>query len=107
VIAVGGFIAVSEIVRYLIPDAVEELERGQAPSASHVIWSDAAFRADFGLMLVVIVLLIVLSAVIRRLMAYAAVLNPGRSGSARWAARWCCRSRWCCGYGGSLARRRR
>ncbi len=71
VIAVGGFVAASEIVRYLIPDAVEELERGQTPSASHVIWSDAAFRADFGLVLVVIVLLIVLSAVIRRLMAYA------------------------------------
>jgi multiple sugar transport system permease protein len=77
VIAVGGFIAASEIVRYLIPDAVENLQRGQAPSAAHTIWSDAAFRSDFGLGLVVIMLFIVLSAVIRRLMGYA-------SGPQRW-----------------------
>jgi multiple sugar transport system permease protein len=77
VIAVGGFIATSEIVRYLIPDAVEKLQRGQAPSAAHTIWSNAAFRSDFGLGLVVIMLFIVLSAVIRRLMGYA-------SGPQRW-----------------------
>ena len=79
VIAVGGFIAASEIVRYLIPNAVETLQRGQAPSAAHTIWSSAAFRSDFGLGLVVIVLFIVLAAAIRRLMDYA-------SGPQRWQA---------------------
>jgi multiple sugar transport system permease protein len=70
-IAVGGFVAASEIVRKLIPDAVQELKRGEAPSAAHTVWSNATFRADVGLLLVVITLLIVLSAVLRRLLAYA------------------------------------
>lgn len=69
--AVGGFIVASEIVRSLVPDAVQELRRGELPSASHTIWSDAAFRADFGLVLILIILGIVLSAVIRRLLSYA------------------------------------
>jgi multiple sugar transport system permease protein len=76
VIAVGGFIAASEIVRYLIPDAVEELQRGQAPSVAYTIWSDAAFRSDFGLALVLIVLVVALNAMIRRLIAYASGPRP-------------------------------
>ncbi len=68
--AVGGFIAASEIVRWLIPDAAQELERGEMPSAAHTIWADAAFRADFGLLLLVIALLIAFSAIIRRLLGY-------------------------------------
>lgn len=71
VMTVSGFIVASEIVRYLIPDAVQELARGEMPSAAHTIWTDAAFRADFGLLLIVIALLVMLSAVIRRLYAYA------------------------------------
>ena len=71
VIAVGGFIAASEIVRSLIPDAVQEVKRGEMPSAAHTLWSDAAFRADLGLLLIVILLVIVLNTTIRRLLVYA------------------------------------
>ena len=44
-LTVGGFIAASEIVRHLVPDAAQELARGERPSAAYTIWTDAAFRA--------------------------------------------------------------
>jgi multiple sugar transport system permease protein len=81
--ALGGFIAVSEIVRQLVPDAVQEVERGQRPSASHVIWSDAAFRADFGLLLIIILLSIPFSIIVRRLLSHA----NGALASAPWQVR--------------------
>ncbi|WP_119070186.1 carbohydrate ABC transporter permease [Aggregatilinea lenta] len=58
-VAVALPIAASEIVRTLIPDANQTFERGQTPSASYTVWSDAAFRADLGLVLLSIVLILV------------------------------------------------
>lgn len=71
ILGVGGFIAASEITRELVPDSVQKLERGQMPSASFTIWSDSRFRSDFGLVLIVILLVILFNAIVRRLMTYA------------------------------------
>ena len=67
-IAVGGFIAASEIARALIPDAIPGSE---TPGASYTLWSNAALRSDAGLLLLVIGLFVVLNALISRLRAYA------------------------------------
>ncbi len=83
VAAMGGFIAASEIVRYLVPNAVQELARGERPGAAYSLWSDAAFRADLGLLLVVIVLTIVLYTTSRRLLSYV----NGALSAAPWQAR--------------------
>lgn len=85
VIAVGGFIVPGEIVRYVIPNAVQEFGRGEKPGAAYTIWTDSNFRADFGLVLVLIVLLILLNNIIHRLMAYAS----GAITSAPWQIRLC------------------
>lgn len=83
VAAMGGFMAASEIVRYLIPNAVQEFAPGERPGAAYDLWSDAAFRADFGLLLVAVVLIIVLTTIGRRLLSYA----NGASSVAPWQAR--------------------
>ncbi|MBN1202479.1 MAG: ABC transporter permease subunit [Anaerolineae bacterium] len=77
--AVSGYIAASELSRDLIPDAVQELQRGEMPSAAHTIWSGAAFRADFGLLLVLMVLVAVLNAAVHRLYGYATSLRAATS----------------------------
>jgi multiple sugar transport system permease protein len=71
VLGVGGFIAASEIIRALIPDSVQKLERGKLPSAAFTIWSDSKFRSDFGLALIVILLIILFNSAVRRLVSYA------------------------------------
>ncbi len=82
-VALGGFIAASELVRYLVPDAVQELERGQRPSAAYTIWSEAAFRADFGLLLFALLLAMLLGVIMRWLLAHA----DGLQATSPWGTR--------------------
>ena len=65
VFGVGGFIAASEIVRALVPDAGQTFAPGEKMSTSYVLWSDPAFRSDFGLLLAGIAFFVVVAALIR------------------------------------------
>jgi multiple sugar transport system permease protein len=66
-IAAGGAIAASEIVHSLIPGATQTFERGETPSAAYTIWTDPSFRADFGLVLILAVLALLVMKGIARL----------------------------------------
>lgn len=83
VIGIGGFIAASEIVRDFVPNSVQTFKRGETPGAVYTIWSDVKFRSDFGLLLVVIFLSVLLGRGVRRLIAYS---NGTNSPTGRTAA---------------------
>jgi len=70
-LALGAYIAASQLIRQLIPKADQHFEPGTAPGASYVLWSDPAFRSDLALALLVIGLLIALLGLISRLTQYA------------------------------------
>ncbi len=71
VFGLGGFIAASEIVRALIPDAGQTFAPGEKVSTSYTLWSDPAFRSDFGLLLVGIAFFVVIAALTRWARRYA------------------------------------
>lgn len=60
-------IGIGEIVRAAIPDANQTFAQGEQPGAGYAMWSDASFRADFGLVLILVGLAVVLAGAIRAL----------------------------------------
>lgn len=66
----GAFVLISELVRSIIPRGGREFARGEKPSASYVLWSDPAFRSDFVLLVVALLLLVVVARLISVLRRY-------------------------------------
>jgi multiple sugar transport system permease protein len=79
-IGLGGYILVSEVTRALIPNAVVQIAPGQRPTASYTLWSTPAFRADLGLVILLVVLAAMLVKLVGRLMRYVSEPVPSEPG---------------------------
>ncbi len=79
-LALGAYIAVSQIIRQIIPKSDQHFAPGKMPGSSYVLWSDPAFRSDFALTLLVIVLFAILANFISRLTEFADDTRLGKNG---------------------------
>lgn len=73
-----AFVITSELTGLLVPPS--ELSPGEEAGAAYTLWSDAEFRADTGLLLVVIVVSILVTVAVGRLMRAGTLLRVTRTG---------------------------